>query len=69
MQLVKVTRFKESGKFYDEFNIDVESKTWYDIVEEIRMYWNERQNVSGSEMIWLIGMDDSRDDMYPVLIK
>ena len=69
---IKVTTFKESGKYYDEWTLEVrtEQDTWYDIIKAVRSH---KESTSPkplqSDMDWLIGMDDSRDDMYPIILK
>ena len=69
---IKVTTFKESGKYYDEWTLEVRTNkdTWYDIIEAVRNH--KKSTAPGpaqSGMDWLIGMDNSRDDMYPIIIK
>ncbi len=66
---VKVTTFKPtSGKYYDEFIITVDTQnTWYSIIEAVRTY--KLTTKVQSSMDWLIGMDDSRVDMYPIILK
>jgi hypothetical protein len=68
-QQVKVTTFKPaSGKYYDEFTITIESQeSWYFIIEAVRTY--KLTAKVQSDMDWLIGMDDSREDMYPIILK
>jgi len=64
---VNVTTFKTTGKFYDEIIIAVtaDKDEWYHIIEGVRRL---RKN-TGTSLEWLIGMDDSRDDMYPKILK
>lgn len=69
---IKVTTFKESGKYYDEWPLEVrtEQDTWYDIIETVRNHKKSKSPVPAQAgMDWLIGMDNSRDDMYPTLIR
>lgn len=58
---IQVTKFKPSGKYSYTFSLSVTIASWYDITEEVRKHKDD-------EGSWLIGMDNSRDDMYPVLI-
>ena len=69
---IKITTFKESGKYYDEWTLEVLTKqdTWYDIIEAVRKHKDSTSpGPAQSGMDWLIGMDNSRDDMYPIIIK
>lgn len=66
---VKITTFKPSGKYYDSWNavVSTTEDSWYEIIKAVR---NLKQEPGQQrDMDWLIGMDDSRDDMYPVIIK
>lgn len=68
---VKVMTFKESGKYYDEWEIEVEipKDTWYEIIKAVKEYKQSDEAIQ-KDMLWLIGVCNSdRDDSYPVLIK
>jgi len=67
---VKITTFKESGKYYDEWTLTttVEKDTWYEIIRAVKLSKNGHV-APQRQMDWLIGMDDSRDDMYPIMLK
>lgn len=67
---VNITSFRESGKFYDEFHITVstEKDEWYYIIEAVRAFKTQGKPPQ-HDLDWLIGMDDSREDMYPIIIK
>lgn len=67
---VKVTTFKESGKYYDEFEITVstEKDEWYYIIEAVRAFKTQGKPPQ-YQLNWLIGMENSREDMYPIIIK
>lgn len=75
--IIKIMRFKESGKYYDEFDLPVSSldsevDSWYYVVEEVR---NFRLKSDMSELEWLIGYSDEsvknykKNDIYPVILK
>lgn len=69
---IKITTFKESGKYYDKWTLEVhvEQDTWYDIIETVRHHKaSTSPRPLQSDMDWLIGIDDSRDDMYPIILK
>lgn len=69
---IKINTFKESGKYYDEWTLEVntDKNTWYDIIEAVRRHKQSTSPVPlQSDMDWLIGMDNSRDDMHPIILK
>ena len=66
---ITVTTFKESGKYYDEWVLTLNSEdTWYEIIKAVRGA-KIGHIAPQRQMDWLIGMDDSRDDMYPILLN
>lgn len=71
---IKVTTFKKSGKYYDEFEIEIESKPeWYYVLEAIRKY--KSTHPIQTDMDWLIGMSeeglhpDVAIGVYPRILK
>lgn len=66
---VKVTTFKESGKYYDEFEIKVmpEGGGWFYIIEAVREY--KKIAEFQSNLDWLIGMDNIIEGSYPIIIR
>lgn len=66
---VKVTTFKDSGKYYDEWvqELTVEKNEWYYIINAMKEY--KPTHPVQTSMDWLIGMDNSRNDMYPIILK
>lgn len=71
---VKVTTFKESGKYYDEFTIEVEAPNkWFYVMEAVKAYKPNHQ--VQTDMDWLIGMNEEgstpevANSIYPTIIK
>jgi hypothetical protein len=69
--LVKVTTFKDSGKYYHSFVLkvtllDKHNDQWYNVVEEVRRF--KRTAKLQSELTWVLTCE-TRDDWYPVQIK
>ena len=69
--LVKVTTFKDSGKYYDSFILkvtvlDKHNDQWYHVMEEVRKF--KRTAKLQSELTWVITCE-TRDDSFPVQIK
>ena len=66
---IEITTFKESGKYYDSWiqELEVEKDEWYYIVEATRQY--RPTHPVQLSMDWVIGMDNSRNDMYPVMLR
>lgn len=77
---ITVMVFKQSGKYYDTFQIklsNIMNKVeeyeicWYLIVEQIRKF----RKRCGSDLEYLIGYSDdsvknySKNDIYPIIIK
>ena len=76
-QTIKVFTFKESGKYYDEFEISVapEIDEWYYVIEAVRYY--KKTAPYQSSLDWLIGLDQETSKLssnvantiYPIILK
>ncbi len=76
-QTIKVFTFKESGKYYDEFEISVapEIDEWYYVIEAVRYY--KKTATKQKDMDWLIGINQSinkvshrvYNSIYPIILK
>lgn len=77
IQTIKVFTFKESGKYYDEFEISVapEQDSWYYVIEAVREY--KKTATYQKDMDWLIGLDQDvskisenvANTIYPIILK
>lgn len=76
-QTIKVFAFKQSGKYYDEFEISItpEEDNWYSVINKARKY--KRNAPHQREMDWLIGLDQDEsklseniaNSIYPIILK
>ncbi len=69
--IVKVTTFKESGKYYDSFELkvlplDKHKDHWYRVLEEIKQFKYTAK--VQSELTWVIECS-TRNDSYPAMLK
>ena len=62
---IEVMTFKESGKYYTSFTIEVRIDTWYNIVEYLRA----ERSLSATDKMWLFGHNDCHDGCYPTILK
>lgn len=77
IQTIKVFTFKESGKYYDEFEISIapEEDSWYETIKAVREY--KKTAPFQSSLDWLIGLDQEEsklshnvfNSLYPIIIK
>lgn len=77
IQTIKVFTFKESGKYYDEFEISIapEQDSWYYAIEAVRQY--KKTAKYQKDMDWLIGLDQDEskisknvaNTIYPIILK
>lgn len=77
IQTIKVFTFKESGKYYDEFEISVapEEDNWYETIKAVREY--KKTEPYQSSLDWLIGLDQETSKLssnvantiYPIILK
>ena len=77
IQTIKVFTFKESGKYYDEFEILVapEEDNWYETIKAVREYKSTAPHQSS--LNWVIGLDQEiskvsknvYDTIYPIILK
>ena len=77
IQTIKVFSFKESGKYYDEFEISIapEEDNWYYAIEAVRQY--KKTATKQKDMDWLIGLDQDEskiseniaNTIYPIILK
>ena len=77
IQTIKVFTFKESGKYYDEFEISIapEEDSWYYVIKAVREY--KKTAPHQRDMDWLIGLDQSINQVshgvyntiYPIILK
>jgi len=67
---VSIMTFKNSGKYYDSWQttVQVEKDEWYYIIKAIHLI-KQGHTAPQRQFEWLIGIDDSRKDMYPVLLR
>ena len=64
---IEVMTFKQSGKWYETFELEVErSENYYEMIEQVR---NIKNNHRQSEMHWLIGHKDIMDYSHPIILK
>lgn len=78
IQTIKVFSFKESGKYYDEFEISVapERDSWNSVIEAVREY--RKTAIDDIKPFdWLIGMEQDeskiseniKNTIYPIILK
>lgn len=77
IQTIKVFSFKESGKYYDEFEISIapEQDSWYYVIEAVSEY--KKTATYQKDMDWLIGLDQDvskisenvANTIYPIILK
>lgn len=77
IQTIKVYTFKESGKYYDEFEISVapEEDNWYETIKAVREYKSTAPHQSSLD--WLIGLNQETSKLssniantiYPIILK
>lgn len=77
IQTIKVFTFKESGKYYDEFEISIapEQDSWHYVIEAVRQY--KKTATKQTDMYWLIGLDQDEskiseniaNTIYPIILK
>ena len=77
IQTIKVFSFKESGKYYDEFEISVapEQDSWYYAIEAVSEY--KKTATYQKDMDWLIGLNQDvskisenvANTIYPIILK
>ena len=77
IQTIKVFSFKESGKYYDEFEISVapEEDSWNSVIEAVKEY--RKTATKQKDMDWLIGLDQDEskiseniaNTIYPIILK
>lgn len=77
MQTIKVFSFKESGKYYDEFEISVapEEDSWYYVIKAAREY--KKTAPVQSSLDWLIGLEQDKsklshnvfNSLYTIILK
>lgn len=72
---IKVMSFKQSGKYYDEFIVDVHAEpTWYNVIKAVRAR-KEAGCVPQTGMDWLIGHTEEdllyqvAQGVYPIILK
>jgi len=77
IQTIKAFSFKESGKYYDEFEISIapEEDNWYYAIKAVRQY--KKTATYQKDMDWLIGLDQDvskisenvANTIYPIILK
>ena len=77
IQTIKVFSFKESGKYYDEFEISIapEEDSWNSVIEAVKEY--RKTATKQKDMDWLIGLDQDEskiseniaNTIYPIILK
>ena len=77
IQTIKVLSFKESGKYYDEFEISIapEQESWYYAIKAVRQY--KKTATKQKDMDWLIGLEQDvskisenvANTIYPIILK
>ncbi len=77
IQTIKVFSFKESGKYYDEFEISVapEEDDWNYVVKAVREY--KKTETRQKDMDWLIGLEQDvskisenvANTIYQIILK